>query len=460
MEECKYCKAELEEGTSVCPHCGEVLVEQPKKSSGWKAWVAIALCAVLLIAMVAVVVSGINSSNSPEETEPDASVQTTAPSVETQKLDPSAYLVNVDFINRPSYTVSADALAAAADTVVVTAGDHTMTGDELQVYYWMQFGEFLNYYGYYAYYYFGLDESVPLDQQYAPNSDVTWEQYFLDGAINTWQQYVALSEAAKAANFELPQELQDGLATLVDDLNTEAQTAGYASADEMIAVDLGPGCTVEAYRDYVEAYYYAASYFDELYEQATPTETEIEAYFTEYQADYESQGITKETAPFADVRHILLMPKGGTADASGNVTYSEDEWEACRQAAQDVLDTWLAGEATEDSFAQLANLHSEDGGSNTTGGLYEGVTDDGTYVPEFTAWAVDASRQVGDTGLVRTDYGYHVMYLASTEAAWHLYAREELQSQRADEIMDSLLQDYPLTYQLDKIAVGAIAEAE
>lgn len=41
------------------------------------------------------------------------------------------------------------------------------------------------------------------------------------------------------------------------------------------------------------------------------------------------------------------------------------------QKAQDILDEWKAGDATEDSFAALANEYSQDPGSNTTGGLNE-----------------------------------------------------------------------------------------
>ena len=35
---------------------------------------------------------------------------------------------------------------------------------------------------------------------------------------------------------------------------------------------------------------------------------------------------------------------------------------------------------------------------------------DGKYVKAFTDWSVAAERKVGDTGIVETEYGYHIMY--------------------------------------------------
>lgn len=33
-------------------------------------------------------------------------------------------------------------------------------------------------------------------------------------------------------------------------------------------------------------------------------------------------------------------------------------------------------------------------------------------VEDFENWCFDASRQVGDTGIVESTYGYHVMYFS------------------------------------------------
>ncbi len=64
------------------------------------------------------------------------------------------------------------------------------------------------------------------------------------------------------------------------------------------------------------------------------------------------------------------------------------------------------------SFAFLAAENSADTGSASNGGLYEEIYP-GQTVDAFDAWCFDASRQPGDTDIVETQYGYHVMYFSS-----------------------------------------------
>ena len=138
------------------------------------------------------------------------------------------------------------------------------------------------------------------------------------------------------------------------------------------------------------------------------------------------QYVAKNALATVDVRHILIMPEGGTKNESGtSITYSEEEWEACRVSAQAILDQYLAGEKTEEAFGALANKHSDDNnGKVTNGGLYTEVAT-GEMVKEFDAWIFDSSRKSGDTGLVRTQYGYHVMYFVDRNGPVDAWAFEE-----------------------------------
>ena len=112
-----------------------------------------------------------------------------------------------------------------------------------------------------------------------------------------------------------------------------------------------------------------------------------------------------------NVRHILVSFEGGTTDESGNTTYSDEEKAAAKATAEELLEQWKNGDANEESFAALANENSTDPGSNTNGGLYEDVFP-GQMVEAFNDWCYDDSRKVGDTGIVETSYGYHVMYFS------------------------------------------------
>ncbi len=111
-----------------------------------------------------------------------------------------------------------------------------------------------------------------------------------------------------------------------------------------------------------------------------------------------------------DVRHILISFSGGTTDTDGNTTYSDEEKAATKEKAQAILDEFLAGDATEEAFAELAKANSNDTGSNTKGGLIENIVPTSSYVENFLEWCIDESRQPGDTDVIESSYGYHVMY--------------------------------------------------
>ena len=122
-------------------------------------------------------------------------------------------------------------------------------------------------------------------------------------------------------------------------------------------------------------------------------------------------GRNDNTRPLANVRHILVSFPGGTTDDNGNTTYTDAEKAEAKAEAEAILAEFLAGDKTNESFAALATEKTDDTGSAATGGLYEDITPaKGVYVEEFTNWAVDPTRKAGDTGIIETTYGYHVMY--------------------------------------------------
>jgi len=99
-----------------------------------------------------------------------------------------------------------------------------------------------------------------------------------------------------------------------------------------------------------------------------------------------------------NVRHILIR-------TGEDVTAEE-----AKAKADEILAQYKAGEQTEEAFAQLAVENSGDSNA-AEGGLYEDVAP-GDMVDAFNDWCFDDSRQSGDTGVVETSYGAHVMYYA------------------------------------------------
>ena len=130
------------------------------------------------------------------------------------------------------------------------------------------------------------------------------------------------------------------------------------------------------------------------------------------------------TFALANVRHILVGFEGGTYNSTtGGYDYTEEEKATAWEEAEAILADWKAGEATEESFAALANEKSDDG-DGTTGGLYEDIAP-GQMVAAFEDWCFD-SHEVGDTGIVETEYGCHVMfYSGDSETTYRDYLISE-----------------------------------
>lgn len=120
--------------------------------------------------------------------------------------------------------------------------------------------------------------------------------------------------------------------------------------------------------------------------------------------------LNENETKLVNARHILVSFDGETNEDG---TYTDEAKAAAKESAESILDEWKNGDATEDSFAALANERSTDTGSNTNGGLYENIYP-GQMVTAFNDWCFDASRTPGDTGIVETTYGYHVMYFSGT----------------------------------------------
>lgn len=124
------------------------------------------------------------------------------------------------------------------------------------------------------------------------------------------------------------------------------------------------------------------------------------------------QYISKGDLTTIDVRHILIKASG-TEDADGNITFADKEAaDKAKAKAEQILQQWQEN-PTQENFAALAKENSEDGNAED-GGLYENVTY-GYMVASFNDWCFDESRVAGETGIVVTKYGYHVMYFVGRD---------------------------------------------
>ena len=368
---------------------------------------------------------------------------------------------------KDSFTVSAKKAMKKRDVVVATVPGAELTNGELQIYYWNQVYDFLKNNAYYLSYY-GLDYTAPLEEQMAYDGSGTWQQYFLEGAIEMWHGNISFAMLAKRNNYQLSAEDRKDLDGLRESMETTALKNGFASAEEMLQDSMGPGCTMDDYIAYMETYYLGYSYFAELYAELDPTMEQIEAYFESNKANYEAQDITKDSGYTVDIRHILIkieeLEEGAKTQAEGEGEeetlidgYTQAAWDACLEKANEILDQWLAGEKTEDSFAELAKNHSADGNASE-GGIYTGVAQ-GDMLESFDEWCFNVVRQEGDYGIVRTKHGYHIMYFISKEDIWITQARADLLSEEAQKIVQDALDACPLEIIYKKIVLGEVSLA-
>ena len=475
--ECKFCSQPLEEGQTLCPHCGrdnvekiltaeEAAVEAPVEAapqpgeikpgitlSTGKLTAIIVATALLVAALVALVFWGMGRTHEA----PAASESTAVPSETVAPATVPADGNPDDVTCKGTYTVSDEEAKAQIDTVVATIGEHELTNGDLQIYYWLQVQQFLSEYSYYASY-IGLDYTQPLDTQVCTivEDGITWQQYFLESAVATWQNYLALGAESLALGYELDETIRTDIDNIAQSLQESAVANGFETVEDYMAYNVGPGSSVEKYAEYLELYYQGYTYFEDMYNQVQPTDEELEAFFAEHEEDYAASGITRETKT-VDVRHVLIMPEGADSSNIRSETFSDEAWAWAENKAQELLDGWKAGEATEDTFAQLANENSADS-DGTDGGLYTGVTQ-GQMVETFDAWCFDEARQHGDVDIVKTEYGYHIMFFVGSEFTWRSYAESDFVGEKVQEQVLAITEKYPLTVEYGKIVLGLVSLA-
>ena len=234
-----------------------------------------------------------------------------------------------------------------------------------------------------------------------------------------------------------------------------AEQFGYASVQEMVSTEMGAGCTLDGYMRYLYTDYYCNSYFEKLYDDLMPTLEEMEAYYKEYETTIVNAGASKDVGLAVDVRHILLTPEGGTPIEGTNYSeYTEEAWEACRVKAQKILDEYLASDRSETTFANMAVKYSSCP-SASKGGMISNALK-GSTVQGFNDWIFDENRQYGDYELIKTEFGYHIMFFVEREDMWIRYVKTAMISERASTLIDEAMDNAPAEVDLEKIKLSFV----
>ena len=185
----------------------------------------------------------------------------------------------------------------------------------------------------------------------------------------------------------------------VDDKEVTAQLeqikAGFPDEDTFNATLESSGMTIDQLTGSIKDQLTYQALYDKVAPAPELSDDDIKAYYDENKAQF-------ETAAQSQLSHILI---------SVSATATADEAAKAKATAEKVL-AELKGGA---DFADLAKKYSEDPGSKDTGGDLGWSTTD-SYVPEFKA-AADKLKKGGLSGLVKTDFGYHIILKVDEKAA-------------------------------------------
>lgn len=260
-------------------------------------------------------------------------------------------------------------------------------------------------------------------------------------------------EAAKAKAEELKGKITDDKSFL--ELITEMEKAKEAASKKEESGTSGTASSDKEETDYTKNYIKeGASYTkdndltkwvensDTKVGDVTIIETKSSDTVTGYSVYYLTKSFYKDEYATKNVRHILFGING-----YGDYSSADD---ALTQAKK-VLAEYIKGDATEEAFGELAKQYTDDSNGDK-GGLYENVYKD-QMVTAFNDWIYDEERKPGDTGIVETTYGQHIMYFVGDgDPAWKVTAKDNLKSEQYDKEIEELEKKYPVTYDAEKLA--------
>lgn len=155
----------------------------------------------------------------------------------------------------------------------------------------------------------------------------------------------------------------------------------------------------------------------------------------------------RDDTPTVDVRHILISPESVDPIKEDATEEQKQEYDKkladadknAKEKAEQLYKDWKSNEATEEAFAKLADANSKDGAD---GGLYKEVSQ-GEMVEEFNNWIFDKSRKQGDTDIVKTDYGYHIMYFVGNNIPeWQVNIRYQLTNEAYEDFVARRIDNY------------------
>ena len=299
---------------------------------------------------------------------------------------------------------------ATHETYVVINGEEVNKVEFDYVYntsknnYITQYGSYLSY--------FGLDTSKDLSTQMYSET-LTWKDYFEQNAVESLKQNKALMAEAKAAGFTY--DTTDEYNTFKETIKTSAAAAGVSDKEYVRSI-YGSYATMGRIEEYVKNDMVMNAYYQKLQEDNAPSDDEIQSYYEENKATYDSVDyrLTTIEADLPTEPTELADPVEETAATTD--TTATDGTAAIDATASDSTDT-----AYQPSDAEIAKAMEDakvlaDDAEQTVAKDGEAHENEKKSSVNYliSDWLFDDARKAGDTTVITNDNS-HCYYVVAFE---------------------------------------------
>ncbi len=210
------------------------------------------------------------------------------------------------------------------------------------------------------------------------------EEYAKEQALSKIQEFKIQLIKAKESGIKLEAGDEQAITTYINTLiyNLNGKTAADKTIKSTYGINLDEFKTIYCESRLVDKFIAAEK------GKIKPEGSQLKEY---YDTSMEVPG------KITTVQHILIS----TMDSATGDTLSDEDIAKKKELAEDILAQVNSGA----DFNTLVQKYSEDTGSKNSGGMY--TFGKGEMVKEFEDWAFSAKP--GDTGIVKTAYGFHIM---------------------------------------------------
>lgn len=294
---------------------------------------------------------------------------------------------------------------ATHETYVVINGEEVNKVEFDYVYntsknnYITQYGSYLSY--------FGLDTSKDLSTQMYSET-LTWKDYFEQNAVESLKQNKALMAEAKAAGFTY--DTTDEYNTFKETIKTSAAAAGVSDKEYVRSI-YGSYATMGRIEEYVKNDMVMNAYYQKLQEDNAPSDDEVQSYYEENKATYDSvdyrlttieADLPTEPTELADPVEETAADTTGTTDGTAATDSTQDTayQPSDAEIAKAMEDAKVLADDAEKTVAKDGEAHENEKKSSVN------------YL--ISDWLFDDARKAGDTTVITNDNS-HCYYAVAFE---------------------------------------------